>query len=67
MIVQRKSDKHWGIIHRDGNEVEPFSYTQPSARLKNGYYALKNEQGWVVFNTSLQKVATGLEKLDDYR
>ena len=66
-IVQRKSDNRWGIIRKDGNEVEACIYSQVSARLKNGYYALKNEQGWVVFDTSLRKVAEGLADLNDYR
>ena len=67
MVVQKKSDKRWGIIDREGNEVEAANYDQVSARLKNGYYALKNDRGWVVFDTSLKKVATGLEKLDEYQ
>jgi len=66
-IVQRKSDNRWGIIKKDGNEVETCNYSQVSARLKNGYYALKNELGWVVFDTSLHKVAEGLVDLNDYR
>ena len=66
-IVQRKSDNRWGIIRKDGSVAEAFNYSQVSSRLKNGYFALKNEQGWVVFDTSLRKVADSLEKLDDYR
>ena len=67
LIVQRKSNNHWGIIDKNGVEREPFNYTQVSARLKNGYYALKNEQGWVVFDTSKNKVATNRDNLDDFR
>ncbi len=66
MVVQRKSDYRWGIIDSEGYEVEPAIYSQVSGRLKNGYYALKNEKGWVVFDTSLKKVATGLERLTGY-
>jgi len=67
-IVQRKSDNRWGIIRKDGNEAEVFNYSQASsARLKNGCAALRNDQGWVVFDASLQKIATGIDKLDDYR
>ena len=69
MVVQRKSDNRWGIINREGNEVEPFNYSQGSGstRLINGYYALKNESGWVVFDESLNKIASGIESLADYR
>jgi len=66
-IVQRKSDNRWGIINLDGVEAESFVYTQVSARLKNGFYALKNEEGWVVFDTSLKKVATALDNVNDYK
>jgi len=67
MIVQRKSNNSWGIINQEGNEVEAFNYSQVSVRLINGYYALKNDRGWVVFNASLNKVAANLENLDEYR
>ena len=67
MIVQRKSDMRWGIIDKDGNEVEAAIYTDMAARLKNGNCALKNAQGWVVFDASLNKVATGLNNLDAYK
>ena len=67
MIVQNKSNNRWGIINNDGTIKEAFEYSQVSTRLKDGYYALKNDKGWVVFDTSINKVATGLEKLDDYR
>ena len=67
LVVQRKSDNRWGVIRKDGSEAEAFNYLQVSVRLKDGYYALRNEQGWVVFDTRLRKVASGLEKLDDYR
>jgi len=67
MVVQRKSDNRWGIIDKQGNEVEPATYNQVSVRLKNGYYALKNDKGWVVFDTSLKKVATGLSGLTEYQ
>ena len=67
MIVQNKSNNRWGIINNDGTIKETFEYSQVSTRLKDGYYALKNDKGWVVFDTSINKVATGLEKLDDYR
>jgi len=67
MIVQQKSDNRWGIINHDGIAVESFSYSQVSARLKNDCYALKNDRGWVVFDSSLKKVATAIEKLDDYK
>ena len=67
LIVQRKSNNRYGIIRKDGTEAEPFNYTQVSARLKDGYYALRNEQGWVVFDTRMQKVASNLENLNDYR
>ena len=67
MIVQQKSNNRWGIINQEGNVVEEFNYNQVSSRLKNDCYALQNANGWVVFDTSLNKVATNLEKLDDYR
>ena len=67
LIVQRKSDNRWGIITLDGTEAEAFGYTQVSALLKNNNYALKNDEGWVVFDTSLKKMATALENLNDYR
>jgi tetratricopeptide (TPR) repeat protein len=67
MIVQRKTDQQWGIIKQDGTEAEAFVYSQVSARLKNDCYALKNEQGWSVFDTSLKKVAVNIEILDDYK
>ena len=66
MVVQKKSDKRWGIIDKEGKEVEAATYSQVSSPLKNGYYALKNDKGWVVFDTSLNKVATGLAGLNDY-
>ena len=67
MIAQIKTTNRWGIINQEGSIVEPFNYTQVSSLLKNGYYALKNERGWVVFDTSLNKVATERENLDEYR
>ena len=67
MVVQRKSDNRWGIIDQEGNVVEAITYSQVSARLKNGYYALKNEKGWFVFDDSLKKVASGIDKLDKYQ
>ena len=67
LIVQRKSDNRWGIIRKDGKEAEAFNYSQVSARLKNGFFALKNDEGWVVFDTSMKKITTGLDKLDDYK
>jgi len=67
MVVQRKSDYRWGIIDGEGHEVEPATYSQVSARLKNGFYALKNERGWTVFDTSLKKVASDLERLTGYQ
>jgi len=67
MVVQRKADNRWGIINKEGYEVEEFIYSQISERLKNGYYALKNEQGWVVFDNSLNKVASGVESVREFR
>ena len=67
MVVQRKSDNRWGIINKEGKEVEGFNYSQVSTQLKNGYYALKNDRGWVVFNESLNKIASDIESLKDYR
>jgi serine/threonine protein kinase len=67
MIVQNKSNNRWGIINKDGTVKESFDYNQVSTRLKDGCYALKNDKGWVVFDTSSNKIADGLEKLDDYR
>ena len=67
MIVQRKSNNRWGIINQEGYETETFNYSQVSARLRNGYYALKNDRGWVVFDASLNKVATNIATLDEYR
>jgi hypothetical protein len=67
MIVQNKSDNRWGIINKDGTVKEAFDYTQVSTRLKDGYYALKNDKGWVVFDGTTKKIAADLEKLDDYR
>jgi len=67
MIVQRKSDNRWGIIRQDGTEAESFIYTQVSQRLRNNYYALKNDQGWVVFDTSLNKIASDIDNLDNYK
>jgi len=67
MIVQRKSNNRWGIINMEGVVVEEFNYTQVSTRLKNDYYALKNDNGWVVFNTSLEKIAVNLENTNGYR
>ena len=67
MIVQRKADNSWGIIKQDGAEAEPFVYSQVSAKLKNDCYALKNDQGWVVFDTSMNKVATNIDNLDAYK
>jgi serine/threonine protein kinase len=66
-IVQKKADNRWGIIDKEGKEVEAATYNQASARLKNGFFALQNAQGWVVFDTSLNKVATGLQGLNDYQ
>ena len=67
LIVQRKADNKWGIIRKDGKEAEAFNYSQVSMRLKNGFFALKNDEGWVVFDTSMKKLKTGLDKLDGYR
>jgi len=67
MIVQNKSNYRWGIINPEGYVAETFNYTQVSSRLRNGYYALKNDRGWVVFDSSLNKVATDRENLDDYK
>jgi len=67
LIVQRKSNNRWGIINMEGVVVEEFNYTQISTRLKNDYYALKNDQGWVVFDTSVKKIATNLANTDGYR
>jgi hypothetical protein len=67
LIVQRKSNNRWGIINMEGVVVEEFIYTQVSTRLKNDYYALKNDNGWVVFDTSLKKIAVNLENTNQYR
>ena len=67
LIVQRKSNNRWGIINMEGVVVEEFIYTQVSTRLKNDYYALKNDKGWVVFDTSLTKIAVNLENTNQYR
>ena len=67
LIVQRKSNNRWGIINMEGVVVEEFNYTQVSTRLKNDFYALKNDNGWVVFDTSLTKIAVNLENTDGYR
>ncbi|MDR2231929.1 MAG: serine/threonine protein kinase [Tannerella sp.] len=66
-VVQKKSNNLWGIIDREGNEKEAATYNQISARLKNDYYALKNSQGWVVFDTSLNKIASGIQGLEEYQ
>ena len=66
MVVQRKADNLWGIIDRRGNVVEAPTYTQANPRLKNGNQALRNAQGWTIFDPSLNKIATGLDRLDDY-
>jgi tetratricopeptide (TPR) repeat protein len=66
-VVQRKSDNRWGVITVAGVEAEAFTYSQISSRLKNNGYALKNDEGWVVFDHSLNKVATNINKLDDYK
>ena len=67
LIVQQKSNNRWGIINMEGVVVEEFNYTQVSTRLKNDSYALKNDQGWVVFDTSVKKIATNLANTDGYR
>jgi len=66
MVVQRKTDYKWGIIDRSGNVKIPFIYDQISSPLRNGYYALLyNIHGWDVFNSSLDKIASGVD-LDNY-
>ena len=67
MVVQNKENNLWGIIDRAGNEVEAAVYIQVSERLKDGNYALRNSQGWIVFDKSLKKIATGLQALTDYQ
>jgi len=66
MVVQRHSDNKWGIIDKSGVEKEPFIYLQ-SAVLKEGRYALRNEQGWTVFDASLKKLATNEANLDAFQ
>jgi tetratricopeptide (TPR) repeat protein len=70
MVVQSKSDNNWGIVRLDGTQAEAFIYKQSfAAVLRNGCRALKNDNGWVVFDTSLNKVATNIsiEKLEEYK
>jgi serine/threonine protein kinase len=67
MVVQQKFNNHWGIIDKDGFVKESFNYTQISERLKYGFYALRNDQGWVVFGNSANKLADNLDNLDNYR
>jgi len=67
IVVQRISDSKWGIIDREGNERTNFIYIQVSSPLKNGCFALMNEQKkWDVFNPSLEKIASGIENLNNY-
>jgi len=67
MVVQQKEgDKRWGIIDNEGNVAEIFNYDQVSERLTNGFFALKNDRGWTVFDASLNKEASGLENLNEY-
>lgn len=66
-VVQRKSDGKWGIINTVGEVVVDFIYTQSSSRLKNGCYALMDEQKkWHVFDPSLKKIASGIDNLNNY-
>ena len=67
LIVQRKSNNRWGIITTEGVVVEEFNYTQVSPPLKDNCYALLNDKGWVVFDTSLKKIASNLENTNGYR
>ena len=68
MVVQRKSDNKWGIVDKDGNEKVGFNYKQASVRLRDGYFALLNEQNkWDVFNPSLAKIASAIDNLNDYQ
>jgi len=67
-IVQRNSDKKWGIIDSNGNEKCAFIYDQTFPLLKNGHIALKSKgQGWDVYNSSAVRVETNIEFLDNYK
>jgi len=67
-IVQKKvSPYQWGIIDKEGNVKVSFTYDQVSMQLKNNYYALRNAQGWDVYNASLSKIASGIADLKEYQ
>lgn len=68
MVVQRKSDRMFGIIDKCGYEKVDFIYAEASRSLKNGCFGLLNKQNkWDVFNASLTKIATSIDNLDNYR
>jgi len=54
-VVQRISDRKFGIIDEDGFEqLDSFIYYQSSTKLRYGNYALLNDKDeWEVFDTSL--------------
>lgn len=67
-IVQRKVDRKWGIIDKDGNIKVACVYEQANMQeLIGNHVALKRNEGWDVFDANASKIVSGLKTLDDFK